>query len=275
MSVLDEIIGGVREDLQQRKNEVPLHEIKARAQEASEPLDVIPSFIGHSFNVIAEIKRSSPSKGELAPIADPATLALQYQSAGACAVSVLTESRRFKGSLADLQVVRRAIDIPILRKEFIVDDYQIYEARAYGADIILLIVAALSDDEIKNFSELTHSLGMRTLIEVHDELELNRVLSLYKKRGLAIDLLGINARNLKTLSIDSTIFESLAGYVPNEIPLIAESGISSIEQVIALRTAGASGILVGETLVKDGDPGRTIKDFLHLANTSNFRRLSP
>ena len=140
---------------------------------------------------------------------------------------------------------------------------------------ILLIVAALSDDEIKNFSELTHSLGMRTLIEVHDELELNRVLSLYNRQELPIDLLGINARNLKTLSIDSTIFESLAGYVPNEIPLIAESGISSIEQVIALRAAGASGILVGETLVKDGDPERTIKDFLHRANTSNFRRLSP
>ena len=275
MTVLDEIIVGVKEDLQERINRVSLAEIIARARLSAPALDVLEHFTNGNFGVIAEVKRSSPSKGALAEIADPANLARQYQEGGACAVSVLTEGRRFNGSLADLAAVRAAVTIAVLRKEFIVDTYQIYEARAYGADIILLIVAALTDEQLIEFSAVTHELGMRTLIEVHDAEELSRVTSISKARQLDIDLLGINARNLKTLEIDPSIFAKLAAEVPSGIPLIAESGISSDSEVGALAAQGADGILVGEALVKDGHPATTIQAFLHRAQSTRVRRLSP
>lgn len=273
MSVLDEIIVGVRADLADRVAQVSLEQIKVRAEHATPAIDVMEYFLTSQFGVIAEVKRSSPSKGALAEITDPAALALQYQSGGACAISVLTEQRRFNGSLADLAAVRDAVSLPILRKEFIVDEYQIYEARAYGADVILLIVAALTDQQIIAFSAITHELQMRTLIEVHDKIEIERVLNLLHKGALTIDLLGINARNLKTLEIDSMSFEHLAPLVPREIPLIAESGISESSQVGELATLGASGVLVGEALVKNGQPAEAIKEFLNRANQRSVRRL--
>ena len=277
MTVLDEIIAGVREDLDVRKLGIPLNEIIVQAQSTSlaAPLDVLNHFTKGNFGVIAEVKRSSPSKGALASIDDPAELARSYQAGGACAVSVLTEQRRFKGSLDDLAVVRSAVTIPVLRKEFIVDSYQIYEARVYGADIILLIVAALSDQELVEFSTLTHVLGMRALIEVHDAQEIGRVIHLSQKGALAIDLLGINARNLKTLEINSEAFALLAPLVPPSIPLIAESGISDSAEVGALSALGAAGILVGEALVKDGDPAKSIEEFINRAERERVRRLEP
>lgn len=275
MTVLDEIIVGVKEDLEKRKLEMSLGEVIARAKRCAPALDVTTTFASGAFGLIAEVKRSSPSKGALAEITDPASLAREYQRGGAAAISVLTEERRFKGSLADLEAVRAAVTIPVLRKEFIVDPYQIYEARAYGADIILLIVAALSEAELIEFSAITHELGMRTLIEVHDHDELSRVLVLSAARKLTIDLLGINARNLKTLAIDATIFATLASLVPAEIPLIAESGISTDLQVGELAAQGADGILVGEALVKDGEPATTIGAFLRRAESTRVRRLTP
>lgn len=275
MTVLDDIIKGVREDLEERKTLTSLANIidQSRAVTTGGAIDVLNHFKKGEFGVIAEIKRSSPSKGVLAEIASPAELAKSYQAGGACAISVLTEARRFNGSLADLAAVRSAVTIPILRKEFIVDSYQIYEARAFGADIILLIVAALSDDEILEFSTLTHELGMRTLIEVHDGEEIGRVLNLSKQGALDIDLLGINARNLKTLEINPDSFAALAPLVPASIPLIAESGISNSAEVGALSARGASGILVGEALVKDGNPAATIQEFLNRAEQERVRRL--
>lgn len=275
MSVLAEIIRGVVEDLGARKLQVSREEIIARANEQSSPRDVLESFQQGTFGVIAEVKRSSPSKGALADISDPATLARKYQEGGACAVSVLTEERRFKGSLSDLAAVRAAVTIPILRKEFIVDDYQIYESRAFGADIVLLIVAALTDAQLLQFTTLTHSLGMRTLIEVHEVTELERVLQLVRSGKLSLDLLGINARNLKTLDINSGLFAEMVSHIPASIPLIAESGISSADEVGELARVGADGVLVGEALVKDGHPAQTIKDFLHRAHSLRVRRLSP
>ena len=275
MTVLDDIIKGVREDLEERKVVTSLANIidQAASVATGGAIDVLNHFKKGEFGVIAEIKRSSPSKGALAEIASPAELAKSYQAGGACAISVLTEARRFNGSLADLAAVRSAVTIPILRKEFIVDSYQIYEARAFGADIILLIVAALSDDEILEFSTLTHELGMRTLIEVHDGEEIGRVLNLSKQGALDIDLLGINARNLKTLEINPDSFAALAPLVPASIPLIAESGISNSAEVGALSARGASGILVGEALVKDGNPAATIQEFLNRAEQERVRRL--
>ena len=275
MTVLDDIIKGVREDLEERKTLTSRANIidQSRTVTTGGAIDVMNHFKKGEFGVIAEIKRSSPSKGVLAEIASPAELAKSYQAGGACAISVLTEARRFNGSLADLAAVRSAVTIPILRKEFIVDSYQIYEARAFGADIILLIVAALSDEEILEFSTLTHELGMRTLIEVHDGEEIGRVLNLSKQGALDIDLLGINARNLKTLEINPESFAALAPLVPATIPLIAESGISNSAEVGALSARGASGILVGEALVKDGNPAATIQEFLNRAEQERVRRL--
>jgi len=275
MTVLDDIIKGVREDLEVRKTLTSHANIidQSRTVTTGAAIDVMNHFKKGEFGVIAEIKRSSPSKGVLAEIASPAELAKSYQAGGACAISVLTEARRFNGSLADLAAVRSAVTIPILRKEFIVDSYQIYEARAFGADIILLIVAALSDEEILEFSTLTHELGMRTLIEVHDGEEIGRVLNLSKQGALDIDLLGINARNLKTLEINPESFAALAPLVPATIPLIAESGISNSAEVGALSARGASGILVGEALVKDGNPAATIQEFLNRAEQERVRRL--
>lgn len=274
MTVLEEIILGVKEDLHKRKSLVSREEIIKRAHQAPPAVDVLQRINAETFGVIAEVKRSSPSKGELAQISDPATLALAYQTGGAAAVSVLTEERRFKGSLKDLAAVRSAVSIPILRKEFIVDDYQIFEARAYGADIILLIVAALTDDEILSFSDTTHSLGMRTLVEIHDEGELTRVVHLMDARALTVDLLGINARNLKTLEINPEAFSALAAKAPVGIALIAESGISSADEVGALVVKGASGVLVGEALVKDGQPAERIQEFLNRAHIERVRRLT-
>jgi len=274
MTVLEEIILGVKEDLHKRKLLVSREEVVKRAHQAPPALDVLQRINAETFGVIAEVKRSSPSKGELAQISDPATLALAYQTGGAAAVSVLTEERRFKGSLKDLAAVRAAVSIPVLRKEFIVDDYQIFEARAYGADIILLIVAALTDDEILSFSEITQNLGMRTLVEIHDEGELTRVVHLMDARALTVDLLGINARNLKTLEINPEAFSALAAQAPAGIALIAESGISSADEVGALVVKGASGILVGEALVKDGQPAERIQEFLNRAHAERVRRLT-
>lgn len=274
MSVLDEIIVGVREDLEIRKHEISLDTLRSEIAQRPPAIDVMVHFT-NGFGVIAEVKRSSPSKGALAPIDDPAALAQQYQQGGACAVSVLTEGRRFHGSLEDLKAVRAAIDIPILRKEFIIDEYQIIEARAFGADLILLIVAALTDQEIIDFSKLTHSLGMRTLIEVHEIAEMARVKKLVEGEALDIDLLGINARNLKTLEVDPGAFAALAPLAPAGTILIAESGISSGEEVAHLAAIGAAGVLVGEALVKDGAPAQAIAEFLNRADQERVRRLRP
>ena len=254
MSVLDSIIAGVREDLAQRR--LPLAQIHESVSSQSKPLDAYSFLRRNPMNVIAEVKRASPSKGDLAPITDPAALAAQYQEAGAAAVSVLTEKRRFGGSLADLDAVRSAVDIPVLRKDFMVDEYQFYEARAHGADIVLLIVAALSQSQLKDFYDLSRELGMAALIEVHTHTEL--------ESAMEIDpvMVGINSRNLKTLEVDTQVFTELLPRIPGSLIRVAESGISSRADVIEAAQAGASAILVGEALVKSGDPISAMRELL-------------
>ena len=254
MSVLDSIIAGVREDLAQRR--LPLAQIHESVSSQPKPLDAYSFLRRNPMNVIAEVKRASPSKGDLAPITDPAALAAQYQEAGAAAVSVLTEKRRFGGSLADLDAVRSAVDIPVLRKDFMVDEYQFYEARAHGADIVLLIVAALSQSQLKDFYDLSRELGMAALIEVHTHTEL--------ESAMEIDpvMVGINSRNLKTLEVDTQVFTELLPRIPGSLIRVAESGISSRADVIEAAQAGASAILVGEALVKSGDPISAMRELL-------------
>jgi len=254
MSVLDSIIEGVREDLAARR--LPLSQIHEAMENATKPLDAYAFLSQSEMNVIAEVKRSSPSKGALAPITDPAALAEQYQAAGAAAVSVLTERRRFAGSLEDLDAVRARVTIPVLRKDFMIDEYQFLEARAHSADIVLLIVAALSRSQLKDFYDLSCELGMASLIEVHTAQELESAMEISPR------MIGINSRNLKTLDVDTRAFIDLIPQIPVEIIRVAESGISTRSDVQAAQSAGASVILVGEALVKSGDPISAMQELL-------------
>jgi indole-3-glycerol phosphate synthase len=206
--------------------------------------------------VIAEVKRSSPSKGALAVIADPAGLAADYAAGGASVISVLTEQRRFGGSLADLAAVRAAVDIPVLRKDFMVSSYQLWEARAYGADVILLIVAALDQPTLVGLRERAQSLGMTALVEVHNEAETDRAVAAGAR------VIGINARNLKTLEVDRSTFARLAPRVPPSIVKVAESGVRGPHDVIEYAQAGASAVLVGEALVIGGRPREAVADLI-------------
>lgn len=254
MTVLDSIIEGVREDLAARR--LPLAQIHQQMEDTPPALDAHQFLRQSEMNVIAEVKRSSPSKGSLAPITDPAALAEQYQEAGAAAVSVLTERRRFGGSLADLDAVRSRVSIPVLRKDFMIDEYQFLEARAHGADIVLLIVAALSKSQLRDFYDLATELGMASLIEVHTEQELESAMAIEPR------IIGVNSRNLKTLDVDSAAFLQLIPQIPSDVIRVAESGISSRADVELAQSAGATAILVGEALVKSGNPISAMRELL-------------
>src|SRR4051794_16736189 len=253
MSVLDEIVSGVRLDLAEREATTTLADLRAALADVEPPRDPMPHFRSAGSSVIAEVKRRSPSKGDLADIPDPADLARQYAAGGAAAISVLTEQRRFGGSLDDLRAVRRAVDVPVLRKDFIVTSYQLVEARAAGADLALLIVAALDDDSLRRLHDEARELGLTVLVEVHDEPETERAVA------LGADLIGVNARNLKTLEIHDDTFGRLAPLLrptagPFDRVLVAESGIFGPADVQRFVSEGARAVLVGEALVKDGDP---------------------
>ena len=247
-SVLDQIIDGVREDLAGRESRTPLQRLQRTCDGLPAPRDAEALLRRPGLSVIAEVKRSSPSKGALADIPDPAALAAAYAEGGASAISVLTEERRFGGSLADLTAVRAAVDLPVLRKDFIVTAYQLWEARAHGADIILLIVAALSDEELGYLMSLAASLGLTALVEVHDEAETTRAVD------LGASVIGVNNRNLKTLDVDTDTFARLAPLIPASCVRIAESGVRGPEEARLFARAGADAILVGEALVIGGDP---------------------
>lgn len=256
MTVLDDIIAGVREDVARRMDEVPLDQLKERASSVPPAQDARSVLARDEVCVIAEVKRQSPSKGPLATIADPAALAREYEAGGAHCISVLTEERRFKGSLADLAEVRAAVDIPILRKDFVVGSYQIWEAKAYGADLVLLIVAALEQDALVSLVERTRSLGLTPLVEVHDEAEVLRALE------AGADVIGVNARNLKTLEIDRGVFARVAHLIPDSCVKVAESGIREPHDLISYAEAGANAVLVGESLVTGKDPRAAVHDLV-------------
>ena len=254
MSVLDSIIEGVREDLAQRR--LPMGQLLEKLEVAPPVVDCLTTLLSDEISIIAEVKRASPSKGALATITDPAGLAAGYQEAGAAVVSVLTEQRRFGGTLADLDSVRRSVQIPVLRKDFMVDEYQFYEARAHGADLVLLIVAALSQNQLDDYFHLSKELGMRALLEVHTADELERALA------IAPEIIGVNSRNLKTLDVDTQAFADLIPRIPVSIARVAESGISTRADVELAQAAGATAILVGEALVRAQTPSVAIKQLL-------------
>ena len=256
-SVLEEIIDGVRADLAERQARVPLDALRTRVERTPGALDARAALAAPGgVKVIAEVKRSSPSKGALAMIADPAGLAADYAAGGATVISVLTEQRRFGGSLADLEAVRAAVDIPVLRKDFVVSSYQLWESRAHGADVVLLIVAALDQPTLIGLRERAESLGMTALVEVHDEAELERAVDAGAK------VIGVNARNLKTLEVDRSTFARLAPLVPRGVVRVAESGVRGPHDVIEYARGGADAVLVGETLVTGGTPRESVADLV-------------
>ena len=265
-TVLDSIVAGVREDLAARVDRVSLSDLARRVDDTPAPIDAEQRLRADGLSLIAEVKRASPSKGALAAIADPAALARTYAEAGATAISVLTEQRRFHGSLDDLDAVRGAVSVPVLRKDFMVTDYQLWEARAHGADIILLIVASLSDAELVHLHGLARELGMTALVEVHDEGETQRAVD------AGATVIGINARNLKTLEVHPDTFSRLVPLIPAGVVTIAESGVGGAQDAAAYAAQGADAVLVGEALVRGEAPATAVRDIVSAGSAAMVGR---
>ncbi len=241
--ILDEILEHKREELRQRQQDTPLGVLQDLAAGQAPARSLRTALMGGSVRVIAEVKRRSPSKGLLAAELDPARAAATYASSGAAAISVLTDEKFFGGSLEDLRAVRREVDLPILRKDFVLNGYQVVEARAHGADAVLLIAAALDADDLGDLLEETRVHGMGALVEVHTEDELELAL------GCGAPLIGINNRDLQTFTTDLDTTRRLAPLVPDGHVIVSESGINSREQVQELANLGVHAVLVGEALV--------------------------
>ena len=254
-NALNGIIEGVLEDVAKRS--VPVSMLREKLATAPQLRDAYAALNKEGMSLIAEVKRSSPSKGDLAEISDPISLAKSYQDGGADLVSVLTEERKFKGRVSDLIGVRQSINLPVLRKDFIVTEFQVYESRILGSDLLLLIIAGLSKSQLIDFYQLATELGMSVLVEVHTMSEAEVALDIGAK------IIGVNCRNLKTLELDKNAFELILPKLPDSVVKIAESGISTRSEVEAVAELGANAILVGETLVKSGNPVHTIKDLLN------------
>jgi len=265
VSVLDDILVGVREDLAERQSRTSIDELKDLASSRPPALDGVAALLRPGVAVIAEVKRSSPSKGALAAIADPAALAEDYEAGGASVISVLTEQRRFGGSLADLQAVRARVSVPLLRKDFVVSSYQLWEGRAFGADLSLLIVAALEQEALVSLVERSHSLGMTALVEVHDEAELERA------QAAGARVIGVNARDLKTLEVDRSVFGRLSPLIPDGVVKVAESGVRGPHDLLAYAAVGADAVLVGEGVVTGGNPRQAVAELVTAGNHPSAR----
>ncbi|GLY93530.1 indole-3-glycerol phosphate synthase [Actinoplanes sp. NBRC 103695] len=259
-NVLEEILAGVREDVAIRQEQIPLEQIRELAAKAPPAIDAYAALRKPGVAVIAEVKRASPSKGALADIPDPAELAGEYAAGGARCISVLTEGRWFGGSLEDLAAVRAAVGVPVLRKDFVVSSYQIHEARAHGADLVLLIVAALEQNVLTGLLERIESLGMTALVEVHNEDEADRALE------AGAQVIGVNARDLRTLEVDRSVFERIAPGLPGNVVKIAESGVRGPHDLIRYASAGADAVLVGEGLVTKKSPRDAVAELVNAGN---------
>ncbi len=255
-TVLDSIVDGVRIDLAAREAALSFDELRARVQPSDRPGRGLDVLSGPDVAVIAEVKRRSPSKGALADIPDPGELAAAYAAGGAAAISVLTEQRRFGGSLDDLDRVRAAVEVPVLRKDFVVTPYQVWEARAHGAELVLLIVAALEQTLLGALIEEIEGLGMTPLVEVHDEDEAGRALD------AGATLFGVNARDLRTLEVHRDTFARVRPLLPAQAVVIAESGVRNGDDVRAYADAGASAVLVGESAVTGADPRTAVAELV-------------
>lgn len=256
MTILNKIVADKREEVEQRKRSVPLKELEVRIRRRESPLDFTGALRGKGMSLIAEVKQASPSRGLLRSDFDPVKLAETYAASGAAAVSVLTEEKYFRGSLEHLAAVREKVETPLLRKDFIFDPYQVYEARAYGADALLLITAILRQKQLEELIAVSHGLGLSCLVEVHDEAEIGRA----ARAGARIT--GINNRDLKTLAVDINTTRRLAPLLPAGCTAVSESGIRGGEEVRKMKEWGISAILVGETLVTAEDIPARIRELV-------------
>jgi indole-3-glycerol phosphate synthase len=256
-NVLQELLTGALEDAARRREERPYADVERDLDRVASALDAL-TFLAprERVHVLAEVKRASPSRGSMADIADPAALAAQYERGGASAISVLTEERKFLGSLADLEAVKSRVGVPVLRKDFIGDPYQVIEARAAGADIVLLIVAALDQSRLVELHRLAEQLGMRVLVEAHDADEVSRGVDAGAK------ILGVNARDLRDFTLNRDLFGSLVDRIPSGVIKVAESAVTAPADVAHYRSAGADVVLVGEALVTGADPAATVASFI-------------
>ncbi|MDP7639407.1 MAG: indole-3-glycerol phosphate synthase TrpC [Candidatus Hydrogenedentes bacterium] len=255
--ILDEICEHKRVEVEAAKARAPLAELEDRIERVRAPRDFRQALREPGISLIAEIKRASPSKGVLLEDMDPVQLASLYESAGARAISVLTDEKYFRGSLGDLSIVSQQANLPCLRKEFVVDPYQIHEARAAGADALLLIVRVLSDKELESFLQITHALGMKALVETHNEEEIARAL------GAGAHIIGINNRNLANFSENVDLTLDLRKHVPGGNVLVSESGIRSRDHVRRLDDGGIDAVLIGEALVTSQNIAGKIRELLN------------
>ena len=254
--ILEQIINSTRKSVAKRQALTSLADLVKATSSLPSPKDFAAALQGDSIRLIAEIKRASPSKGLLCPNLSASSLAHIYSQSGAAAISVLTESEYFRGSFADLEAVRMEVDLPLLCKDFVIDPYQILEARAHGADAVLLIVAILTQHELKTLIKTAHSLGMAALVEVHNRDELTKALR------VSPGIIGINNRNLEDFSIDLETTFRLRSLIPESVLIVSESGIRSRKDVLRSQQTGVNAILVGEALVTSPDPAAKIAELL-------------
>lgn len=264
-TILDDIVHHKREEVELLKRSVPLSTVQNQAALAPTPRDFQAALQAPGISLIAEVKRASPSKGLLRSDLDPVQFAVTYEENGAAAISVLTDQRYFQGSLANLRAVRQAVKGPVLRKDFIFDPYQVYEARAAGADAVLLITAILKDDALGNLYRLVNQLGMAALVEVHNAQELYRALKLSPR------IVGINNRNLNTFKVSLNTTVNLVALLPQGVVSVAESGIHTAQDVVRLRHLGVDAMLVGESIVTAPDIGLKVLDLCALSAVGELR----
>jgi len=257
MNILDKIVADKRKEVNLKKSLIPVLQLENSVLFSRKTVSLSNALRNSTSGIIAEHKRRSPSKSEINQSLNVQDVATGYENAGVCGMSVLTDSKYFGGSLDDLLLARAAVQMPLLRKEFIIDEYQLLEAKAHGADVILLIAAILSKEEIKTFSELAKSLDLDVLLEVHNEAEL------HKSIMPSLDMLGVNNRNLKTFEVSLETSKSLSELIPDEFVKVSESGISSIEAIKDLKPYGYQGFLIGENFMKTDNPGENAKKFIN------------
>jgi indole-3-glycerol phosphate synthase len=258
MNILDNIVADKRKEVDLKKSLIPVSQLEQSVLFGRETTSLASNLRNSTSGIIAEHKRRSPSKSTINQSLNVQDVAKGYEEAGACGMSVLTDLKYFGGALDDLLLARASCNLPLLRKEFIIDEYQILEAKAYGADVILLIAAILTREEIKTYSEFAKSLQLDVLLEVHDEEEL------YKSIMPSLDMLGVNNRNLKTFDVSLDISKRLSEIIPNEFVKVSESGISNTSAIKELQPYGFQGFLIGENFMKTNNPGESAKEFISL-----------
>ncbi|WP_299435700.1 indole-3-glycerol phosphate synthase TrpC [uncultured Maribacter sp.] len=256
MNILEKIVIDKRKEVDLRKSLIPVSQLESSVLFSRETVSLATALKNSATGIIAEHKRRSPSKSVINHNLNVQDVAIGYENAGVCGMSVLTDGKYFGGSLDDLLIARAAVKMPLLRKEFIIDIYQILEAKAYGADVILLIAAILTREEIKTFSEFAKSLNLDVLLEVHNEEELQKSIM------PSLDMLGVNNRNLKTFDVSLETSKKLSTIIPDDFVKVSESGISSIEAIKELQPFGFEGFLIGENFMKTNNPGESATSFI-------------